>query len=160
MLKVGDKAPEFETKDETGKPFRLSDHLGKRLVIYFYPKNDSPNCKLEACSFRDSFYVFEDAGIPVVGISGGTTESHQRFKEKNLLNFPLLLDEDNSIAKLYGVYKPLRILGREFLAVKGVTFLIDRYGKIESIFGGSEGRKKVKSGKHAQQVLTYWRLEL
>ncbi|MFW9920586.1 MAG: peroxiredoxin [Candidatus Thorarchaeota archaeon] len=159
-MRVGDKAPEFETIDESGNPFRLVDHRGKRIVVYFYPKDDSVNCTREACSFRDSFHVFEDAGIPVVGISGGSMKSHRKFKEKNMINFPLLVDRDKSIAKLYGVYKPLRIFGKEILGVQRVTFLIDGNGNIEAIFGGSEGREKVRSSRHAQQVLKYWKLQL
>ena len=160
MLKVGDEAPEFETMDESGNLFRLSDHRGKRIVVYFYPKDDSPNSTRQARSFRDSFYVFEDAGIPVVAISGGSIESHKRFKEKNLINFPILMDEDYSIANLYGVHKPLRILGKEFLGVQRITFLIDCEGRVEAIFGGSEGKEKVNSNNHAEQIITHWKLQL
>lgn len=159
-MKIGDKAPDFETTDEMGNPFRLSDHLGSKIVVYFYPKDDTPGCTAEACSIRDNYDVFEDAGVPIVGISGGSRESHQKFKAKHSINFPLLMDEDYSIAKLYGVYKPIKILGRELLGVKRLTFLIDEQGNIQSIFGGEEGVERVKTGHHAQQIIEQWGLKL
>ncbi len=160
MLDEGDIAPDFTTVDESGNKFRLSEHRGKRIVLYFYPKDFTPGCTAEACSIRDSYDVFEDAGVPVFGISGGNAESHQKFKEKYDLNFPLLVDEDNEIAKLYGVYKPIKLLGKELLGVKRITFLIDEEGKIEGVFGGSKGVEKVKSSKHAEQIVEFWGLKI
>lgn len=160
MLKIGDEAPGFETTDETGNPFSLSEHRGSKVVLFFYPADNSVGCTMEACSLRDSYTLFEGSGIPIYGISGGDEESHRKFKRNNSLPFALLMDEDYDIAKLYGVYKPVRILGKEFLGVKRVTFLIDEEGKIEGIFGGDEGIDKVKSNKHAEQLVSFWGLKL
>ncbi|MFW9960047.1 MAG: peroxiredoxin [Candidatus Thorarchaeota archaeon] len=160
MLKIGDIAPEIETTDEMGASFRLSEHRGHKVVLYFYPKDFTPGCTAEACSIRDSYTHFENSGIPIFGVSGGDAETHRKFKEKHRLPFSILLDEDFTIAKLYGVYKPLKILGKEFLGVNRITFLIDEAGKIEGIFGGSEGIDKVKSSKHAEQIINFWGLKL
>ncbi|TFG07795.1 peroxiredoxin [Candidatus Thorarchaeota archaeon] len=157
MLQVGDKAPKFETVDESGNTFRLNDHLGTKLVLYFYPKDETPGCTAEACSIRDNYQTFQEAGIPVYGISGGSTESHQKFKEKYDLPFPLLMDEDNEIAKLYHAYSKLSVIG---LGVKRITYLIDEQGEIEGIFGGSAGEEGVKSSEHAEQIAGFWGLKL
>ena len=160
MLKVGESIPDFETKDESGNPFQSVDLRGKKFVIYFYPKDNTPGCSAEACSIRDSYHVFEDAGIPIFGVSGGSVKSHRKFKEKYSLNFPLLMDEQYSIAKIFRVYHPIKILGTELLGVKRVTYLIDETGKVEAIFGGPEGREKVNTKQHAEQIVTHWGLKL
>jgi len=160
MLKVGDQAPDFETITDSGEKFKLSDLRGRKVVVYFYPADSSPGCTKEACSIRDNYDTFLAQGIGVYGISGGSIASHQHFKQENKLNFPLLLDEDHSIAKLYGVYKPIGVLGKGVLGVRRVSFLIDEKGKIEGIFGGSEGLDKVKSSQHAEQIINFWGLKL
>ncbi|MFW9958256.1 MAG: peroxiredoxin [Candidatus Odinarchaeota archaeon] len=160
MLTIGDMAPEIETTDETGAPFRLSEQRGHKVVLYFYPKDFTPGCTAEACSIRDSYTLFENSGIPIFGVSGGNAETHLKFKEKYRLPFSILLDEDYAIAKLYGVYKPVKILGKELLGVQRITFLIDEEGKIEGIFGGPEGIDKVNSSKHAEQIVNFWGLKL
>ncbi len=160
MLKIGDMAPEIETTDEMGVTFRLSEQRGHKVVLYFYPKDFTPGCTAEACSIRDSYTLFEDSGIPIFGVSGGDAETHRKFKEKYQLPFSILMDEDYTIAKLYGVYKPLKILGKELLGVHRITFLIDEDGKVEGIFGGSEGIDKVNSSKHAEQIINFWGLKL
>ncbi len=160
MLKIGDMAPEIETTDEMGVTFRLSEQRGHKVVLYFYPKDFTPGCTAEACSIRDSYTLFEDSGIPIFGVSGGDAETHRKFKEKYQLPFSILMDEDYKIAKLYGVYKPLKILGKELLGVHRITFLIDEDGKVEGIFGGSEGIDKVNSSKHAEQIINFWGLKL
>lgn len=157
VLKVGDNAPDFETTDESGNPFRLSNYKGKKLVLYFYPKDFTPGCTAEACSLRDDYTLFENSGIPIFGISGGSAELHQKFRNKHDLPFPILMDEDLNIAKLYDTYSRLSIIG---MGVKRITYLIDEEGKIESIFGGNEGIDKVNSGKHAQQIAQFWGLKL
>jgi len=157
MLEVGDEAPNFETVDDEGKPFKLSDYKGKKLVLYFYPKDFTPGCTAEACSIRDSYQVFEGAGIPIFGISGGTALVHQKFRGKYQLPFNILVDEDLIIAKLYGTYSKLKVVG---IGVKRITFLIDADGKIEGIFGGSAGMDKVRSKQHAEQIANYWGLKL
>ena len=160
MLKIGDMAPEIDTTDEMGMPFKLSNQRGHKIVLYFYPKDFTPGCTAEACSLRDSYTLFENSGIPIFGVSGGDAETHQKFKEKHRLQFSILVDEDNAIAKLYGVYRPISILGKELLGVQRITFLIDEEGKIEGIFGGSEGIDKVNSSKHADQIVNFWGLKL
>jgi peroxiredoxin Q/BCP len=160
MIKVGDMAPEIETTDESGAPFKLSKQRGHKVVLYFYPKDFTPGCTAEACSIRDSYTLFENSGIPIFGVSGGDAETHQKFKEKHRLPFSILLDEDYAIAKIYGVYKPVKILGKELLGVQRITFLIDEEGKIEGIFGGSEGMDKVRSSQHADQIVNFWGLKL
>jgi len=157
MLQIGDEAPDFETEDDTGKAFKLSEYRGKKLVLYFYPKDFTPGCTAEACSIRDSYQLFEGSGIPIFGISGGTAELHQKFREKHNLPFNILLDEELEIAKLYDAYSRLDILG---IGVKRITYLIDETGKIEAIFGGSEGLDKVRSKEHAEQIVNYWGLKL
>lgn len=157
MLKVGDEAPDFETKDDTGKPFKVSEYRGKKLVLYFYPKDFTPGCTMEACSIRDSYQLFENSGIPIFGISGGTAELHQKFRKKHNLPFNILVDENLDIAKLYDAYSKLNIIG---IGVKRITYLIDEEGKIETIFGGSEGIDKVRSQKHAEQIVGFYGLKL
>ncbi|MFW9809042.1 MAG: peroxiredoxin [Candidatus Thorarchaeota archaeon] len=157
MLKVGDEAPDFETVDDTGERFKLSDFRGRKIVLYFYPKDFTPGCTAEACSIRDSYTLFEGSGIPIYGISGGTAETHQKFRSKYDLPFNILVDEDLEITKLYGAYSRLNILGA---GVKRITFLIDEDGCIEEIFGGSEGSDKVRSNQHAEQIVGFWGLKL
>ena len=157
MLKIGDIAPEFETVDDSGAPFKLNDFKGQKIVLYFYPKDFTPGCTMEACSLRDGYTLFENSGIPIFGVSGGSAELHQKFRKKHDLPFSILVDEDLSIAKLYDAYSKLRIIG---IAVKRITYLIDEEGKIEAIFGGDEGIDKVRSGEHAQQIADFWGLKL
>ena len=157
MLKVDDAAPDFETEDDTGNKFKLSDYRGQKIVLYFYPKDFTPGCTAEACSIRDSYQLFEGSGIPIFGISGGSAELHQKFRRKHNLPFNILLDEDLSIAKLYGAYSRLNILG---MGVNRITFLINEEGKIEGIFGGSEGGDRVRSKQHAEQIAGFWGLKL
>ncbi|MHA1135360.1 MAG: peroxiredoxin [Candidatus Thorarchaeota archaeon] len=157
MLKIGEEAPDFETEDDTGKKFKLSDYRGQKLVLYFYPKDFTPGCTAEACSIRDNYEVFEGSGITIFGISGGSMELHQKFRKKHNLPFNILVDEDLSIAKLYQTYSKLNIIG---IGVKRITFLIDEEGNIEAIFGGSEGMDKVRSSIHAEQIASYWGLKL
>ena len=159
MLKVGDKAPDFVTTTESGEKFKLSALRRKKVFLYFYPKDDTPGCQQEACSIRDNYSVFERASIPVFGISGGNAKSHQNFKSKNSLPFPLLMDEDFRIAKLYDVYQKKSMYGKEYMGIERTTFLIDEKGKIEGIFGGLEGIEKVNTAEHANQVIKFWNLK-
>ncbi len=160
MLKIGDKAPNFTTTTESGEKFKLSSQKGKKIFLYFYPKDNTPGCQAEACSIRDNYSVFEKADIPVFGVSGGTAKSHQSFKDKNSLPFPLLMDEEFEIAKLYDVYVTKKMYGKEYLGIERTTFLIDEKGKIEGIFGGPEGIEKVKTKTHADQIINFWELKL
>jgi peroxiredoxin Q/BCP len=160
MVKIGDKAPDFTTTTESGEKVKLSDLKGKKVFLYFYPKDNTPGCKAEACSIRDSYDVFEKSEIPVFGVSGGTAKSHLSFKEKNNLPFPLLMDEEFEIAKLYDVYQTKKMYGKEYLGIVRTTFLIDEKGIIEGIYGGPEGIEKVKTKEHAYQVIKFWDLKL
>jgi len=146
-LNEGDKAPAFSTNDSHGKPIRLADFKGKRFVLYFYPRDNTPGCTKEACSFRDEFSKFKKLGISVVGISGDTAASHQKFITNFDLPFTLITDEDHSIAKAYGVFGEKQFMGRKFLGIHRTTFIIGADGKIEKIF------RKVKAEGHAKEVL-------
>ncbi len=157
MLSIGDVAPDFETTDEEGMQFRLSDYRGRKLVLYFYPRDFTPGCTAEACSIRDSYHIFEGSGIPIFGVSGGSAELHRSFRQQYRLPFSILMDEDLKIAKLYGAYSKLGVIG---MGVKRITYLIDESGKIEAIFGGSEGLEKVDSREHADQIMSFWGLKL
>jgi thioredoxin-dependent peroxiredoxin len=160
MLKIGDKAPNFTTTTESGDKIKLSSFKGKKVFLYFYPKDNTSGCQAEACSIRDSFDVFKKSDIPVLGVSGGTEKSHKSFKEKNNLPFPLLMDEEFEIAKLYDVYQTKKMYGKEYQGIVRTTFLIDEKGKIEGIFGGPEGIEKVKTKTHADQIIKFWDLKL
>ena len=157
MLQIGDPAPDFETIDEEGRSFKLSEYRGKKLVLYFYPKDFTPGCTAEACSIRDNYQIFQERDIPIFGVSGGTAELHQKFRKKHNLPFNFLVDEDFEIAKLYDASSRLSVIG---IGVKRITYLIDEEGKIEGIFGGGQGIDKVKSSQHANQILDFWGLSL
>ena len=157
MLKIGDPAPVFETTDEEGRQFNLSDFRGKKLVLYFYPKDFTPGCTAEACSIRDNYKMFQEKEIPVFGVSGGSAELHQKFRRKYNLPFNFLVDENLDIAKLYDASSKLSVIG---VGVKRITYLIDENGKIEGIFGGDKGLEKVKSKEHADQILDFWGLSM
>jgi len=160
MLKIGDEAPDFTTSTESGKKIMLDSFKGKKIFLFFYPKDNTSGCQAEACSIRDSYDVFEESDIPVFGISGGTEKSHKSFIDKNNLPFPLLMDEAFEIAKLYDVYQTKKMYGKDYLGIVRTTFLIDEQGKIEGIFGGTEGIEKVKTKEHATQVIKFWKLKL
>jgi len=143
VLKVGDTAPDFKLKDDTGKWRTLSEFKGKQVVVYFYPKDDTPGCTKEACSFRDNYKGFEENGIIVLGISYDSPESHKEFKEKYNLPFILLSDEKKKVARAYGAYRGLT----KALFPKRITFLINNEGKVMHIF------EEVTVTEHANEVL-------
>jgi peroxiredoxin Q/BCP len=147
MLKEGSTAPAFKTKDANGKTISLKDLRGQKVVLYFYPKDDTPGCTKEACSFRDSFSQFKKKGIAVLGVSPDKEASHQKFVTKYKLPFTLLADTDKSIAEAYGVWGEKKFMGRTYMGVHRTTFLIDEKGKIKKIF------EKVKPEDHASEVL-------
>lgn len=147
ILNEGDKAPTFSTKDSEGKSVKLSDYKGQRLILYFYPRDNTPGCIKEACSFRDEFSQLKKLGLRVVGISGDSEASHKKFIAKFDLPFTLLMDEDHAIAKAYGSYGEKTFMGRRFLGIHRTTFVIGADGKIEKIF------RKVKAEGHAKQVI-------
>ena len=160
MIKIGDKAPGFQTMTESGNKFRLSDYKGKRVLLYWYVKDNTTGCKAQSCSLRDNFDMFQNNNVEVFGIAPGTEKTHLSFKSKNNLPFPLLMDGDNKIAKLYGVWGKKKMYGKEFMGIIRTTFLIDEKGKVEGIFGGAEGIEKVKTKEHAQQAIDFWGLKL
>lgn len=147
MLKEGSVAPAFTTTDANGKQVKLKDFRGEKLVLYFYPKDDTPGCTKEACSFRDAFSEFKKLGIKVFGISPDKEASHKKFTEKYQLPFTLLADTDHSICDAYGTYGQKKFMGRTYMGVHRTTFLIDEKGKIKKIF------EKVKPEDHASEVL-------
>ncbi|HQZ96688.1 MAG TPA: thioredoxin-dependent thiol peroxidase [Pyrinomonadaceae bacterium] len=146
MLKEGDKAPDFTSKDQNGNDVSLSDFAGKRVVLYFYPKDDTPGCTKEACSFRDADEVFREKGITVLGVSTDNEKSHQKFISKYQLPFDLLADVDKKIVEDYGVWGEKSMYGKKYMGTFRKTFLIDD-SKIVKIF------EKVDVAKHADEVL-------
>jgi len=146
-LKEGDPAPDFEVQDDEGKPFRLAGLKGKDVVLYFYPKADTPGCTKEACNFRDTISEFKKRGAVVIGVSPDTPGSQAKFKAKYELTFPLLGDEDHQVAEAYGVWKEKSAYGKQYMGVERTTFLIGKDGRIRHIF------EKVKPDGHADEVL-------
>lgn len=147
MLKEGDKAPDFTAKDDNGNNISLKDFRGKKIVLYFYPKDNTSGCTKEACSFRDNMTRVKRKGSVVLGVSPDSEKSHTKFKEKFELNFPLIVDEDKKIVNAYGVWQEKSLYGRKFMGVVRTTFIIDENGKIAKIF------PKVKVEGHVDQVL-------
>jgi peroxiredoxin Q/BCP len=147
MLKEGTAAPAFKTTDANGETVNLKDFRGKKVVLYFYPKDDTPGCTKEACSFRDAFSTFKKQGITILGVSPDTEKSHQKFAAKYKLPFTLLADTDHSIADAYGVYGEKKFMGRTYMGIHRTTFLIDEKGKVKKVF------EKVKPEDHADEVL-------
>lgn len=147
MLKEGSTAPAFKTKDANGETVNLKDLRGQKVVLYFYPKDDTPGCTKEACSFRDAFSRLKKGGITVLGVSPDSEASHKKFATKYKLPFTLLADTDRSVAEAYGVWGEKKFMGRTYMGVHRTTFLIDEKGKIKKIFA------KVKPEDHASEVL-------
>ena len=147
QLKVGQKAPAFALPNQDGKVMRLSDFKGKKVVLYFYPKDDTPGCTKESCAFRDGLDEIQNSGAVVLGISGDSVDSHKKFAKKFNLNFPLLSDEKKTVLQAYGVWKEKSLYGRKFMGIERTTFIIDEQGKLDDIF------QKVKVDGHLEEVL-------
>ena len=147
MLKEGTVAPDFTVKDANGETVRLKDLRGQKVVLYFYPKDDTPGCTKEACSFRDAFEEYKKKKIKVLGVSLDSEEKHKKFAAKYKLPFTLLADTDHAVSDAYGVYGQKKFMGRSYLGVNRMTFLIDEKGKIKKVF------EKVKPEDHASEVL-------
>jgi peroxiredoxin Q/BCP len=147
MLKEGDAAPEFATRDAEGREVKLSDFRGQKVVLYFYPKDDTPGCTKEACSFRDASSDYEEKGIKVLGVSLDDEASHQAFASKYSLPFTLLSDTDHKVSEAYGVYGEQRWGDKTYMGVARKTFLIDEEGKIKKVFD------KVNVEQHADEVM-------
>jgi peroxiredoxin Q/BCP len=147
MLKEGDVAPDFTARDAEGNEVSLAGLRGRDVVLYFYPKDDTPGCTKEACSFRDSSEVYEREGVKVLGVSLDDETSHQKFARKYQLPFTLLADTDHAVSDLYGVYGERSFAGRKYMGLARKTFVIDREGRIKKIFD------KVDVERHADEVL-------
>jgi peroxiredoxin Q/BCP len=147
-LPAGIPAPNFELLDDTNVPRKLSDFRGSKVVLYFYPEDDTPGCTKEACNFRDDYSAYEKAGIVILGVSPDNVKSHVKFKQKFQLPFPLLADEGHKVCDLYGAWGPKKIMGKEYEGVLRTTFLIDEQGMIVKVF------EKVRPAEHSEEVLS------
>ena len=146
-LKVGDKAPDFKLKDQDGNIVKLADFKGKKIVLYFYPKDDTPGCTKEACNFRDSFKDLKKSNVEVLGISNDDLGSHRKFSSKYSLNFQILSDIDKKVSQSYGVYELKEKFGHQYYGITRSTFVIDENGYIERIF------YKVNPEQHIGEVI-------
>lgn len=140
-------APDFELADETGKMQKLSDYKGKNILLYFYPKDDTPGCTTEACSFRDAFADYTKAGIVILGVSADSVKSHVKFKEKYHLQFNLLADVDHKVCEEYGVWGLKKMMGKEYMGIFRTSYLIGPDGTIKKVFAN------IKPDGHSQEVL-------
>lgn len=147
MPEVGKKAPQFTLPDSDGNKVSLKDYLGQKVVLYFYPKDNTSGCTKEACDFRDSIAQFKKLKVAVLGVSKDSQSSHIKFRDKYDLNFPLLSDVDTKVIQKYGVWKEKSMYGKKYMGVERTTFLIDEKGKIEKIY------RKVKVADHVEQIL-------
>lgn len=146
-LSVGDRAPAFEALDEEGRRHALKDYKGRTVVLYFYPKDSTPGCTTEACDFRDLSSKFAKKDAVVLGVSADSAKSHQNFKKKQSLPFPLLVDEDKALCKAYGVWKEKSMYGRTFMGIERSTFVIGPDGRLAQVI------RKVSVAGHAAAVL-------
>lgn len=148
-MNVGDKAPEILGINEKGEEIRLSNYKGKKLVLYFYPKDSTSGCTAQACNLRDNYDALRQAGYEVVGVSVDSEKSHQKFIEKNSLPFPLIADTDKKLVKQFGVWGEKSMYGRKYMGTFRTTFIINEEGIVERIIGP----KEVKTKDHAAQIL-------
>jgi peroxiredoxin Q/BCP len=147
LLAVGTQAPEFTTTDQDGKTRRLSDFKGKKVILYFYPKNNTSGCTKEACAFRDNFAKFRELNVEILGVSIDTEKSHQAFAQKYELPFTLLADTDKRLVEAYGAWGEKSMYGKKYMGTNRVTYIIDEAGKIAAVF------PKVKPDAHADEIL-------
>ncbi len=146
-LSPGDLAPDFESKDESGHPIKLSDYKGKKVVLYFYPKDNTPGCTVEACNLRDNYKVLQAQGYEVLGVSSDNEKSHQKFIEKYELPFKLIADTEKEVHEKYGTWVEKSMYGKKYMGTARTTFVIDEEGKIEEVI------EKVKTKDHTAQIL-------
>lgn len=149
--KPGQKAPDFKAKDQDGNTVSLKDFKGKKVALYFYPRDNTPTCTTQACNLRDNFTLLQQAGIVILGVSDDDEKSHKKFEQKFGLPFPLLVDAGNHIAEAYGVWGLKKFMGREFMGVHRTTFLINETGRIDHVI------EKVVSKDHAGQIMSLWK---
>ncbi|MEX1055733.1 MAG: thioredoxin-dependent thiol peroxidase [Rhodothermales bacterium] len=148
MLHPGQAAPDFEAPTQTDETVRLSDYRGRRVALYFYPKDDTPGCTKQACSLRDQYKEIQDAGIVILGVSGDDVKSHKKFAEKYKLPFPLLADPEHRILDAYGVWGEKKKYGRTYMGIHRTTFLIDENGVIQEVI------TQPNTSEHADEVLS------
>ncbi|MEG3658812.1 thioredoxin-dependent thiol peroxidase [Arenibacter palladensis] len=146
-LKVGDKVPAFSAKDENGNIIKLSDYKGKKLIVFFYPKANTPGCTAEACNLRDNYTELKAQGYELLGVSADSEKSQLNFKNKYQFPFPLLADEDHTILNIFGVWGPKQFMGKKYDGIHRMTFVIDGDGVVEKVID------KVKTKDHAAQIL-------
>lgn len=146
-INEGDKAPEFKGKDQSGNDIQLSDFKGKKVVLYFYPKDDTPGCTAEACNLRDNYALLKSKGIEIIGVSADTQAKHQKFIDKHELPFPLIADTEKEVIEAYGVWGEKKFMGRVYDGIHRVTYVIDESGTVVKRFD------KVKTKEHAEQIL-------
>jgi len=146
-LARGTQAPDFEGKNHAGETIRLSDFRGKKVVLYFYPKDDTPGCTAEACNLRDNYDRFLAAGYQIIGVSSDSEKSHAKFREKYNLPFPLIADTDKTIHQLYEAWVEKRMYGKTYMGTARITYVIDQQGVIVDVI------EKVKTKEHASQIL-------
>jgi peroxiredoxin Q/BCP len=146
-IATGIPAPEFELSDDTNVKRKLSDYRGQKVLLYFYPEDDTPRCTKLACNFRDDYSAYEKAKVAILGVSPDTVESHVKFKKKFQIPFPLLADEGHKVCDLYGVWGPKQYMGKSYEGVLRTTFLIDENGQIIKVF------EKVRPAEHSTEVL-------
>ena len=146
-LKAGDKAPNFEAKDQDGNTIKLSDYQGKKLVLFFYPKASTPGCTAEACNLSDNYQTFVNKGYDVLGVSADSAKRQSNFKNKYEFPYPLLADEDKAVIEAFGVWGPKKFMGKEYDGIHRTTFIIDENGVIENVI------TKVKTKAHSEQIL-------
>ena len=147
ILKVGDKAPDFQVVDQDGLPLSLKDFRGSRLILYFYPKDDTPGCTAEACNLKDNYQILKKKGFKVLGVSSDSEASHKKFIAKYVLPFALIPDKEKTILRAYGAWGRKKLYCREFEGIIRTTYIIDEKGVIEKVF------TKVDTKNHSQQIL-------
>ena len=146
-LERGTPAPDFELPDDTGTPRKLSDFRGKPVILYFYPKDDTPGCTKEACNFRDDYSAYQNTSVIILGVSADSPESHAKFKAKFQLPFPLLADENHAVCDAFGVWGPKKFMGKSYEGILRTTFLIDADGTVAHVF------ENVRPAEHSAEVL-------
>ncbi|NCT18114.1 MAG: thioredoxin-dependent thiol peroxidase [Flavobacteriaceae bacterium CG_4_8_14_3_um_filter_34_10] len=146
-LGIGDKVPNFTTKDQDGKRISLSDYKGKKLIVFFYPKANTPGCTEEACNLKDNYKALQEEGYELLGVSADSEKEQKKFKDKFAFPFPLLADEDKTVISIFGVWGPKKFMGKEYEGIHRMTYVIDEKGVVKKVID------KVKTKDHAAQLL-------
>jgi peroxiredoxin Q/BCP len=151
QLSAGMKAPAFKGKDQNGNTVSLSDLKGKKVVLYFYPEDDTPTCTVEACNLRDNFGLLKKEGFEVIGVSPDDVKSHKKFEQKFALPFTLIADPEHTIIDKYGVWGEKQLYGRKFMGLHRTTFIIDEKGILRKVY------LKPRSSQHAEDIVEFWK---